>query len=62
MKIMKRNHVKHAVVLFAVVLFAVVLLAAIFSFTAFADYSDGQNCGSCGHYHWLYGGLQKRLF
>ena len=36
MKIMKRNHVKHAVVLFAVA-----LLAAIFSFTAASDYSDG---------------------
>lgn len=31
---------------------AFIMLITIVPLSAFADYSDGQNCGSCGHYHW----------
>ena len=29
-----------------------IMLMTLLPLTAIADYADGQNCESCGHYHW----------
>ena len=31
---------------------AFIMLMTIVPLSTLADYADGQNCGSCGHYHW----------